>query len=110
MSKRSAGSPGDDTQPSEIPTAVFEENPFSEDSHTEVEDATLEVTPTTGPSARARKEIDKFRRPTHSEIIRAVDQVNTEAVDMEALARARAEQEDDDSELDIEVVIDDDEP
>lgn len=102
MSKRPGSASRDQTQPSEIPTAVIEDNPFSDDSHTMVEDNTLDATPTTGPrgsSDLSERPIDKFRRPTKSEIMQAVDQVNTEAVDMEELVRARASQSNDDLEF-----------
>lgn len=83
----------ENTHPQEIPTAVMEDNPFSDDSHTVVEDQTLDATPTTGPRADTDRPIDKFRRPTKSEIMRAVEDVNTQAVDMEEVVRARAEQQ-----------------
>ena len=83
----------DPTHPSEIPTALIEpEEALFDDEHT-VGDVTtaegLDATPTG--STPGDERFDKFRRPTRSEIARAVDQVNTEAVDVEALAKARAE-------------------
>lgn len=92
MSKQRAAFEGSHTQPSEIPTAIIEPDPFLDDSQTVIDDATLESTPTTGtPSLANSPALEKFRRPTRSEIVDAVDQVNTEAVELEALARAQRE-------------------
>lgn len=105
MGKRSGSSTGNSTQPSEIPTALIEGNPFEDEHQTIIEDATLEATPTNDPRPTSTpRNLDKFRRPTKSEIANAVDQVNTEAVDLEELAQARAAQsETDDHTFDIDV-------
>ena len=105
MSKPREPSSSDITAPSEIPTAL-ESSPFTGDrtlDATQAESETPAPTPSTGTGAETPAEaqtperpVDKFRRPTQSEIMRAVDQVNTESVDMEALAKARAEQQRDD--------------
>lgn len=93
MNKRGDSAVEGNTQPSEIPTALMESDPFLDDSQTVIEDATLESTPTTGtPSLAGQPRLEKFRRPTPSEILNAVDQVNTEAVELAELARAKREQ------------------
>jgi hypothetical protein len=82
----------DTTQPNEIPTAIMEHAPFGDehsDADTAIEHATLDGTPTPGASSPGFK---KLRRPTESEIVRAVDQVNTESVDMGEVVQARAAQ------------------
>lgn len=82
----------DNTDTNEIPTAVMERHPSFDDSEsTAVGDSTLEATPT--PEGFTTPGFKKLRRPTESEIAKAVDQVNTESVDMEELAQARAAQQ-----------------
>ena len=102
MSKRRASSKEDQTQPSEIPTALIED-PYVGGDRTEQEERTLDSTPTTGSSTPSRWKPDKFRRPTESEIVDAVEQVKTDAVDVNELARASLERaEEDDEEEDEE--------
>ncbi len=78
----------DTTQPSEIPTAIHDEAPFFGDDETE--DKTLDVT--MSESDGATPDLKKFRRPTKSEIMDAVDQVNTESIDVLELHQARTAQ------------------
>ncbi len=82
-------------QCSEIPTAIMEPNLFLDDeNNTFIEDPTLELTPMTDThEGTPTPNLEKFRRPTPSEIRDAVDQVNTEAVDLAAVAQAQAQQD-----------------
>ena len=93
MPKRSA-SDSNVTHPHDIPTAI-DENPFAEEAHTFIDDPTLEATDSGSGSAGSDtdRSVERFRRPTSSEIYTAVEQVNTEAVDVEEVIRARAEAE-----------------
>ncbi|MCA9548392.1 MAG: hypothetical protein KC933_00050 [Myxococcales bacterium] len=94
MSTRSASHRDEPHHSEEIPTAV-EQSPFTDDSLTMVEGHTDSgPTPTEGTPGDGR--FDKFRRPTPSEIVQAVDAVNTESVDLAELARARAAASDED--------------
>lgn len=85
----------DPTHPSEIPTALIEEDPFLDDEGTAVEDVTTAEDRSVAGDPEDTPTLRKFRRPTRSEIAQAVDQVNTEAVSVEELARARAAQDED---------------
>lgn len=75
------------TQPSEIPTALIEEVPFDDDEQTENKTIDLTCDEDETPSLR------KFRRPTKSEIVDAVESVNTESLDVAELHRARLAQD-----------------
>ncbi|MEQ8273613.1 MAG: hypothetical protein RMA76_07330 [Deltaproteobacteria bacterium] len=89
---RRSNSLSDTTQPSEIPTALIEE-PFDGDDDTQ--DKTLDMTDEDrGDDSKASKKLEKFRRPTKSEILEAVDQVKTESIDVFEVAEARAAQRD----------------
>lgn len=104
---KTAQPPGPKPRPcSEIPTAVMEPDPFlDDDNNTFIDDPTQELTPMTdrqgatpspSPSPSPSPNLEKFRRPTRSEIRDAVDQVNTEPVDLSDVAQAQAEQVDTD--------------
>lgn len=80
----------------------MEPDPFlDDDNNTFIDDPTQELTPMTDrqgatPSPSPSPNLEKFRRPTRSEIRDAVDQVNTESVDLSDVAQAQAEQVDTD--------------
>lgn len=93
-SSRPTHTTSDTTQPSEIPTAIMEERIMEEESFfgdDETEDKTLDVTMSESSDGVSR-DLQKFRRPTKSEIMSAVDQVNTESIDVLEVVQARAAQ------------------